>query len=78
MHFEWDEQQQHADGIVGFDRPEDGSAERYAARRAVRPWSAHAFWWVVHNAVAHPLIAFVPRRLCFRFHDWTSRRMHGA
>lgn len=68
----------HPDGIVGFDRAEDGSAHRYARRRADRPWASHSFWWLVHNAVAHPLIAFVPRKPCFDFHDWTSRKMHGA
>ena len=63
--------------VVGFDRPEDGSEARYHRRRAARPWSAHTFWWVVHNAVAHPLIAVLPRTRFFRFHDWTSRKMHG-
>ena len=61
----------------GFDRPEDGSQKRYIERRKVRPWGAHTFWWVLHNAVAHPLIAFLPFTPLFRFHDWTSRRMHG-
>ena len=63
--------------IVGFDRPEDGSEDRYLARRHARPWLSHTAWWWVHNAIAHPLIAFLPFRACFRFHDWTSRRMHG-
>lgn len=61
----------------GFKQPEDGSGQRYADRRAKTPWARHTFWWVLHNAVAHPLIAFVPVRVFFRFHDWTSRRMHG-
>lgn len=62
---------------VGFERPEPGSRERYIARRKVRPWTAHTFWWFVHNAIAHPLIAIAPVKLFFRFHDWTSYRMHG-
>jgi len=61
----------------GFKTPEDGSGKRYADRRAKTPWARHTFWWVLHNAVAHPLIAFIPVRFFFRFHDWTSRRMHG-
>ncbi|MFN0252809.1 MAG: hypothetical protein ACKV2T_38395 [Kofleriaceae bacterium] len=63
---------------IGFERPEPGSRERYEERRRARPWSAHTFWWIVHNAIAHPLIAFVPRRPMFRFHDWTSYKMHGV
>lgn len=61
----------------GFKKPEDGSEKRYDDRRARTPWARHTFWWWLHNAVAHPLIAFVPVRFFFRFHDWTSRRMHG-
>jgi hypothetical protein len=63
--------------IVGFDAPEDGSQGRYVKRRAERPWTAHTFWWVVHNAVAHPLIAVLPIKPLFSFHDWSSRKMHG-
>jgi hypothetical protein len=63
--------------IRGFDQPEDGSEERYVRRRQARPWAAHTTWWVVHNAVAHPLIAILPVRPLFQFHDWTSRKMHG-
>lgn len=64
--------------VLGFDRPEDGSEKRYRERRTKRPWGAHTFWWVVHNAVAHPLIAVFPKRRFFQFHDWTSRKMHGV
>lgn len=63
---------------VGFDRPENGSGERYQERRKVRPWASHTFWWVVHNVIAHPLIGLLPFRPLFRFHDWTSERMHGC
>lgn len=66
-----------ANEVRGFDRPEDGSAQRYVARRSARPWVAHTFWWVVHNAVSHLLIGLVPIKPFFRFHDWTSRKMHG-
>jgi hypothetical protein len=63
---------------VGFERPEPGSRDRYDERRRTQPWAAHTFWWIVHNAVAHPLIAFAPRAPFFRFHDWTSYKMHGV
>lgn len=63
--------------FAAFDRPEDGSQKRYADRVAKRPWLAHTFWWVVHNNIAHPLIGVLPVALAFRFHDWTSRKMHG-
>lgn len=60
-----------------FSRPEDGSGERYVERRSSVPWATHTLWWVVHNAIAHPLIAFLPIGPAFTFHDWTSRKMHG-
>jgi hypothetical protein len=63
--------------VRGFNEPEAGAEQRYLARKAAHPWTAHTFWWLVHNAVAHPLIAFLPLRPFFAFHDWTSRRMHG-
>ena len=66
-----------AEERVGFERPEPGAQERYDERRKTQPWSAHTFWWIVHNAVAHPLIALIPRKPLFRFHDWTSYKMHG-
>ena len=74
----------------GFDKPEDGSERRFVfsavkhgekppgeAQPVTVPWVKFRFWWLVHNAVAHPLIAVAPRRTFFRFHDYTSRRMHG-
>jgi hypothetical protein len=36
----------------------------------------HGFWWVIHNAVAHPLIAFFPLKLFFKFHDHTSNKIN--
>ncbi len=60
----------------GFMHVEDGSEERYHDRVREVPWAKHTFWWVIHNAVAHPLIALFPKRLAFRFHDYTSRKMH--
>jgi ssDNA-binding Zn-finger/Zn-ribbon topoisomerase 1 len=74
----------------GFDKPEDGSERRFVFsatkagqaapwqdQKVTVPWVKFRFWWLVHNAVAHPLIAVAPRRTFFRFHDYTSRKMHG-
>lgn len=60
-----------------FSEPEPGSQERYIRRKTKRPWTAHTFWWIVHNCVSHPMIGFVPLKPFFSFHDWTSRKMHG-
>ena len=60
-----------------FSRPEDGSQGRYVQRRTVVPWTTHSLWWFVHNAISHPLIAVLPTKRTFDFHDWTSRKMHG-
>ena len=62
----------------GFKNPEDGSEERYKQRQLDVPWVKHQFWWFVHNNIAHPLIGVLPFRVFFRFHDYTSRRMHGV
>lgn len=61
----------------GFTKPEDGAEDRYRERSARQSSARHAFWWWLHNCVAHPLIGIVPRRAFFRFHDWTSRKLHG-
>lgn len=63
----------------GFTVPEDGSEERYQERRKKYnvPWTTHTFYWVIHNAVAHPLIGVCPIKPFFKLHDWTSRKMHG-
>lgn len=33
------------------------------------------FWWFVHNAVAHPLLAIGPFEWAMRFHDWTATKL---
>lgn len=60
-----------------FSRPEYGSGDRYVERRRKVPWATHTLWWVVHNAIAHPIIAVLPIKPAFTFHDWTSKKMHG-
>jgi hypothetical protein len=61
----------------GFFLLEDGSQERYEDRKEYLPWVNYKAWWLLHNAVAHPLIAVLPFKPFFDFHDWTSRKMHG-
>jgi hypothetical protein len=66
-----------------FEKPEDGSAERFDKRIEVfkqkkKPVAVHHFWWFVHNCVAHPLIGVLPfAKWTFRFHDWTSHRINA-
>lgn len=60
-----------------FTEPERGSEGRYAKRKTKVPWVQHTMWWVIHNCVSHPLIGVLPFRPFFRFHDWTSVKMHA-
>lgn len=46
-------------------------------REQGRPVAAHHFWWFVHNAIAHPLIAVLPVGWTFAFHDYTSSKING-
>ena len=41
------------------------------------PVARHHFWWFVHNAVCHPLIAVLPIKATFDFHDYTSRKINA-
>ena len=36
------------------------------------------FWNIMHNAVAHPLIPFLPRLLSDPIHDWTYKQWNNA
>jgi hypothetical protein len=68
--------------MFGFNKPEDGSAIRFVERvdkfkELKRSTVIHHVWWVIHNAVAHPLIAFAPTKATFAFHDWTSRKINA-
>ncbi len=40
------------------------------------PTTKHAFWWLVHNSLAHIGIAVLPIRWTFAFHDYTSRKLN--
>lgn len=71
-----------APGVIGlkdqsFSAPEDGSQQRFEDRKRDVPWFTHTAWWLVHNCVAHMLIGFLPFGPLFKFHDWTSKKMHG-
>jgi hypothetical protein len=72
--------------MFGFD-PEEakelGSAGRYKVRiekfkaRGVKfPHLQHYFWWIVHNIIAHSMLA-IPCNFSFNFHDWTSRKLNA-
>ncbi len=37
---------------------------------------AHRGWWLLHNLVAHPLLAVWPGRAAVALHDWTSRGLN--
>lgn len=61
-----------------------GAFERFHARIAKfrslgkSVW-VHAFWWGVHNCVAHPLIGILPWfKWTFTFHDWTSLKINAS
>jgi hypothetical protein len=66
---------------------EPGAAGRYRQRIAL--WTdartglagltarlRHHGWWLLHNLVAHPLLAVLPARPAVALHDWTSRRLN--
>ncbi|WP_434427670.1 hypothetical protein [Nannocystis pusilla] len=38
----------------------------------------HRGWWLLHNVVAHPLLALTRGRAAVAFHDWTSARLNRA
>ncbi len=41
-------------------------------------WVSCWFWNIMHNAVAHPLIPFLPRLLSDPIHDWTYKQWNNA
>ena len=36
----------------------------------------HHAWWVLHNALSHPLIGLWPSKKTIWLHDWTSQRLN--
>ncbi len=79
-------------GPVGPPRghPPTTSAERYEVRLETfrkdgrpYPWLRHHAFWLIHNCVAHPLLALGPTVEAIEFHELTSQwlnnsRMHVA
>ncbi len=70
--------------MFDFNKPENGSEERFEQRQTVWheqtqhfPKIKHLGWWLVHNCVAHPLIGLCPLHFAFEFHDWTSRKLNN-
>ena len=45
--------------------------------RTILPKLTHAVWWFLHNAVSHPIIAVIPIKPAFDFHDYTSDKING-
>lgn len=60
------------------DRREHFEERRDAlGHRTILPKLTHAVWWFLHNAVAHPIIAIIPIKPAFEFHDYTSDKING-
>jgi hypothetical protein len=38
----------------------------------------HAYWWLLHNCVIHPLIGVLPIKPIFDLHDWSSVRLSAT
>ncbi len=53
------------------------SRRKQIGMRTILPIWTHHWWWMVHNGVAHPLIAVLPVEPAFRFHDYTSDKING-
>jgi len=60
----------------GEGGPEDKGAQgRFEERKEKTPAAPLAFWWFMHNCVAHPLIGVLPFKPLFDFHDWTAKKI---
>jgi len=70
--------------MFGFDKEvPPTSEERFTVRETKwksselsMPRSRHAFWWVIHNSVAHPLLGIFRCKWTHTFHDWTSKKLN--
>lgn len=67
----------------GSDKPiplegqpgDPGAKVRFDERKNRLPSVHLAFWWVVHNCVAYPIIGLVPLKFAFDFHDYTAKKI---
>lgn len=50
--------------------------ERWRREAVVLPALRHHGWWLLHNAVSHPLLGVAPLQFAIDFHDWTSMRLN--
>jgi len=41
-------------------------------------WVSCWLWNIAHNAIAHPLIPFLPEALSNSIHDWTAKHWTAA
>lgn len=58
----------------GEGGPEDKGAQvRFEERKEKVPRAQLAWWWFVHNCIAHPLIGVLPFKPFFDFHNWTAK-----
>lgn len=46
-------------------------------KSTILPKTTYAMWWFLHNGVAHPIIAVMPIKAAFDFHDYTSDKING-
>jgi len=51
--------------------------EKFKEAEKPLPRTQHLFWWVFHNAITHPLLAFFPVRWSFQLHDWSSKKLNA-
>ena len=73
---EWEKMERKEVLDYGEGGPLDrGSRGRFEERREKLPFPKLAFWWLVHNNIAHPLIGFLPFQPLFDFHDWTAKKI---
>jgi hypothetical protein len=68
------------EGLQPFDKSmvsEAPNPETFTINPHNLPKIQHYMWWLLHNLVAHPVIAIAPVKVAFDFHDWSSRKLNG-
>ena len=53
-------------------------AKQFATDGKPYPKLRHAYWWLLHNVVVHPLLGLFPTKTTFRWHDVTSDGLNHA
>jgi hypothetical protein len=49
---------------------------RWMQEHRVAPRVRHHGWWLLHNCVSHPILAFRTGPGAVWFHDWTSQHLN--